>query len=338
MRRLPVPPPERRLPDHGRRREELLRMIGQTQGRGRWRWGLPLGVAAAVSATGVIAALAFGGGAARTAGGAGVGPLAGRTPTPSATGPTVISGDGKVTSVVVNGTTITVPYGTQDFMAACRAALAKQPGEPPKTPGSTPPPIDPKFCAADRPSQFGGTPAIPGAPIITAPPQTPLAADRAAAILASCAPTDGPWRAVIAVATAIATPNQDAVVIGTNAKHEYMFCSGLASVGRPDRGPGPDGGGMQLQSGPVLEAYNGADTRDGRNILFFNLGLARPDVTRVTVSYGTDKQEYPALLYGGAYLLTTSTPNQHPGSGLPPTGYVHAYAADGSKLYDTPLH
>lgn len=357
MRGLPVPPPERRLPDHGRRREELLRMIDQEQARSRLRkrWGLPLAVAAIVSATGVITALALSGGSTdttrvspavahidvtatpTTGPGGGVATVP-DTPSPTGDGPDAGHTDGAKavgdkTVVVVGGVTTTLAMDKPAYNDACRLALAAKEGKaPPVIVGPAPPAIDPRLCTQADPATVE-----PTNPEMHAEPLNPLPPARAAAILASCAPSGGPWQPVIAVNTSIPTPDQDAMVIGVNARHEYAFCSGLGDVGRKTAAP-PTMTMNSNRTGNIhlREFESGTDFSDRKNYLMIDWGLVGPEVARVTVSYGFEKREAPALLAGGAYMLTVSTP-YNANYTHPPVGYVHAYAADGSKLYDAPV-
>ncbi|GAA1975318.1 hypothetical protein [Catenulispora subtropica] len=305
-------------------------MIGQEQQRGglKRRWGLPLGVAAAVSATGVVAAMAFSGGAAKTADGAGVGPGAGGATTATAAAPTT-------GATTVPGAP--APTGGPDLVAACKLALA---GKDDRTAtvigGTTPAPIDPKYCEPTQTTAPDGKQIEPTDPVMTEPAPVALPAEQAAAVLASCAPSGGPWQPVIAVKTAVATANVDSMVIGTNAKHEYVFCDGLGNAGHADQSPSALTMATIRNGNSHLKEYDGGtDSSDRKNYLMYNWGLVGPEVARVTVSYGTEKREAPARLVGGAYLLTVSTPLLN--YTHPPVGYVHAYAADGTKLYDTPL-
>ncbi|GAA2019524.1 hypothetical protein GCM10009839_15030 [Catenulispora yoronensis] len=325
-------------------------MIDQEQARGgvRRRWGLPLGVAAVVSATGVVAVLALGGGT-KPAGDSGVGPLAGGTTalktaetatvTPDATGgagtPSA-SGSGQVV-VVQNGQTITLPYNSQDFVAACKVALDVRDGRVVVSASPSPKLIDPKLCTSVEPSSPAGPPVEPTSPVITPGQNEALPADRVQAILASCAPSGGPWQKVVAVKTAFATQHVDAMVIATNSKHEYVFCDAKGNTGFPSQTPTiVTLASLRVGNSHLKEYDGGTDYSDRQHYLMFNWGLIGPEVKKVTVSYGTEKQEYPALVDNGAFLSTASTPF-NPDYTHPPIGYVHAYAADGTKLYDTPL-
>ncbi|NUP47165.1 MAG: hypothetical protein HOW97_07600 [Catenulispora sp.] len=280
-------------------------MIGQEQQGSLRRWGLPLGVAAVVSATSVIAALALGSGPTKTSANPGSMPAPSPTAAPTLDGPA--------------------------FDDACKLAQAKKEGKaPPPILGTVPPDIDPALCTGPAPT------VEPTNPEITAPPLTPLSPARTNAILTTCAPTGGPWQPVLAMTTAIPTPDEDAMVIGTNTEHQYVFCSGLGNTGRSTTEPTITTMASMHTGNNHLKEYSATDFSDRKNYLMLTWGLAGPEVARVTVSYGYEKREAPALLSNGAYLLSVSTPYNAQYT-HPPIAYVHAYAADGTKLYDTPV-
>ncbi|MEU3552528.1 hypothetical protein ABZ735_37685, partial [Streptomyces longwoodensis] len=58
-----------------------------------------------------------------------------------------------------------------------------------------------------------------------------------------------------------------------------------------------------------------------------------PDVARITISYGDNPTQYPALMADGAFVYTAalSGPERNSPS---PTPYVHAYNAAGQEIYN----
>ncbi|MET8545891.1 hypothetical protein ABZW03_35440, partial [Kitasatospora sp. NPDC004799] len=69
-------------------------------------------------------------------------------------------------------------------------------------------------------------------------------------------------------------------------------------------------------------------------------GSPRPTTpgAKITVSYGDDPTQYPALMAGGAFVhtaaLTTATGTGTDANAFPPAPYVHAYNADGQEIYN----
>ncbi|MER7706679.1 hypothetical protein ABTX81_27760, partial [Kitasatospora sp. NPDC097605] len=64
--------------------------------------------------------------------------------------------------------------------------------------------------------------------------------------------------------------------------------------------------------------------------LSLGAGHYTPEVAKVTISYGDDPTQYPAVMAGGAFVHTAAIstgPN-------PPVPYVHAYNADGKEIYN----
>ena len=273
---LPAPPPDRGLPDHRLRREELLMRIDPDEKHmslGRL-WGLPLGVATGVATLGVTAVAVFGGGTSKS--------------------------------------TVTMPIGP----GASLASSSTSPGlTAPTTPG---PQIDPT------------------APVITTGGGRQLTADRVAKILASCLGSDASrFHAVIAVSTAIATTDEDGYVIAKNDGGKFAECSAHGDVGRPGDGGGADINLLPTQAGGAVQMFSGGTDfntpgTDGTptSYLVINSGHVSSAVVKVTITYGTERKQYPAILEGGAYYLSVSTP-YHKNDSHPPVGWVHAFDASG---------
>ncbi|MFF2565930.1 hypothetical protein ACFVUZ_40485, partial [Kitasatospora sp. NPDC058060] len=63
-------------------------------------------------------------------------------------------------------------------------------------------------------------------------------------------------------------------------------------------------------------------------------GHYTPDVAKVTISYGDDPTQYPAVMAGGAFVHTAAVSTNPDGNSFPPAPYVHAYNADGKEIYN----
>ncbi|MFF2565883.1 hypothetical protein ACFVUZ_40235, partial [Kitasatospora sp. NPDC058060] len=69
---------------------------------------------------------------------------------------------------------------------------------------------------------------------------------------------------------------------------------------------------------------------------FLSLGAGHytPDVAKVTISYGDDPTQYPAVMAGGAFAYTAAVSTGPNANTFPPAPYVHAYNADGKEIYN----
>ncbi|MEE1782660.1 hypothetical protein PUR71_06945, partial [Streptomyces sp. SP17BM10] len=55
---------------------------------------------------------------------------------------------------------------------------------------------------------------------------------------------------------------------------------------------------------------------------------------KVTISYGDDPTQYPAVMAGGAFVYTAAISTANDAKSFPPDPYVHAYDADGKEIYN----
>ncbi|MEE1784622.1 hypothetical protein PUR71_17175, partial [Streptomyces sp. SP17BM10] len=55
---------------------------------------------------------------------------------------------------------------------------------------------------------------------------------------------------------------------------------------------------------------------------------------KVTISYGDDPTQYPAVMAGGAFVYTAAISTANDAKSFPPDPYVHAYNADGKEIYN----
>ncbi|MFD0634173.1 hypothetical protein ACFQ9X_24095 [Catenulispora yoronensis] len=174
--------------------------------------------------------------------------------------------------------------------------------------------------------------------MILTPPLHPISADRASEILHSCAYIDNAaYHVVLGATTAAVTKNEDAIVIGNDGAGNWIYCYGL--TGRAVSYP--QGFFPGIGNDDLTEFNSGSDFNtmpaDGADPLFFlltNGGHYSSRVARITVSYGAEAKEYPAIMHNGAYYLSTVTPYIH-GDPYNPLSYVRAYDAHGKLLYVT---
>jgi hypothetical protein len=300
----------------------------------RRRWTLPVGVAAAVTATGVAAAIAFGGGATKGAADRPQGPAAGGVPT----------------TTVLLGKPLPADLAANQQLAGVLWVAAGQACED-QTSGGAVPKVDPGYMFVGKAGNASGfycleqpisaarptSPATP--PVIALGSPTPIPADQIAAILKSCLGDDAAKvTPVVAEHTAIATTQQDGIVVARDGQGRYVVCHVLGTAGRSssqppyhtlDQQPGV-AGSDQIQD---IDSGGDLNTPGQKTQLTTSVGHYGTKVARVTISYGTNPAEYPALMKDGVFFLSVSTAAQpdHPEA---TNGYVHAYDASGKVLYN----
>ncbi|MEV6979183.1 hypothetical protein AB0N76_37520, partial [Kitasatospora sp. NPDC093806] len=91
-------------------------------------------------------------------------------------------------------------------------------------------------------------------------------------------------------------------------------------------------------AGHLIEFFDSFSTRTGTGAgqnLSLGAGHYTPDVAKITVSYGDDPTQYPAVMAGGAYVhaaaITVTDPNPR---AFTPSPYIHAYNAAGKEIYN----
>jgi hypothetical protein len=333
---VPVPPPDRGLPDHRRRREELLMRIDPEDRHvslGR-RWGLPLGVATGVAALGVTAVAVLSGGATKNTATTEIGPGASApSPTPTVPVPGALAGIPGA-KVLASGAACEAMLRNQSLVPSGYALAMGSDGAK-SVDGAN-------WTCVGVPKSGQPAQIDPTAPVIATGGGQQLAAGRVGRILASCLGSDAPkYHAVIAVGTAIATRNEDGYVVAKNDAGKFAVCSALGDVGRQADGDGKDvnlkptvaDGAVQVLDEGTDFATPGTDGGTPTSYLVINSGHVSSKVAKVTISYGTESQQYPAIVRDGAYFLSVSTPYEADYS-HPPIGWVHAFDASGHEIYN----
>ena len=308
---IPAAPPDRDLPNHRQIREELLMKISPEDKSVSVRrsWGMSLGTAAAVAAVSVAAVTAFHGHATdkpaltTTALGAGI-------PTSSATA------------------------------SPSRSATPAKSATPTK--GAT----GSAGSAGGGPVSSGPVTLAPVSWTFTSGKTTPIDSRTVAKILASCLGSDASrYHAVIAVRTPVASKDWDGAVVAVNSAAQYVQCET-----KGDRGTSPDSpptfiNNRLWNAGHTIEFFDsiGEPASAGQGqYLTLGAGHYTSDVARITVSYGSDPKEYPAVMAGGAFFyasdMTTGTsspgPSGHGSFVEGPNPFVHAYNAAGREIYN----
>ncbi|WP_369185306.1 hypothetical protein [Streptomyces sp. Y1] len=192
------------------------------------------------------------------------------------------------------------------------------------------------------------SPSVPPSPrpsaafTVTSTATAPIDAGAVAGILASCLGSEASqYHAVIAVRAPIASSGTDGVVIAVDSAGQYVQCGSKGDKGTSTSVPATFINDRLWGAGHLIEYFDSFSARAGAG-QFLSLGAGHytPEVAKVTISYGDDPTQYPAVMAGGAFVYTAavSTGDTSGTSGtqnaFPPAPYVHAYNADGKEIYN----
>ncbi|MFG2909032.1 hypothetical protein ACGF13_28680 [Kitasatospora sp. NPDC048286] len=179
-------------------------------------------------------------------------------------------------------------------------------------------------------------PATPAAFTVTSTTTAPIDAGTAAEILASCLGSEASqYHAVIAVRAPVASSDTDGVVIAVNSANQYVQCESKGHKGNSMSVPATFINDRLWGTGHLVEFFDSFSAPTGAG-QFLSLGAGHytPDVAKVTISYGDDPTQYPAVMAGGAFVHTAAISTGHNANSFPPAPYVHAYNADGKEIYN----
>jgi hypothetical protein len=225
----------------------------------------------------------------------------------------------------------------------------------PSAGGTTQPVATPSAGASSTPTAGGpaSTPAAggglgPGSGPVTPTPvaftvtsakATPIGARAAAEILASCLGADAAqYHPVLAVRAPVAGQDADGVVMAVNSANQYVQCETKGRKGTSQDSPPTFINDRLWGTGHLIEYFDSfGEPATGGQYLTLGAGHYASDVAKITISYGDDPTQYPAVMAGGAFAytvaLSTGTAHLGPGS-MMPTPYVHAYDAAGHEIYN----
>ncbi|MFG2201990.1 hypothetical protein [Kitasatospora sp. NPDC048715] len=215
-------------------------------------------------------------------------------------------------------------------------------GKPSGAPTATPTATASDAVSADASAIPGGGSAVTGATAtpaaftVTSTATTPIEAGAVAGILASCLGSDASqYQAVIAVRAPVASPDTDGVVIAVNSAGQYVQCESKGHQGNSKSVPATFINDRLWGTGHLIEYFDSFSTPAGAG-QFLSLGAGHytPDVAKVTISYGDDPTQYPAVMAGGAFAYTAAVSTGNNANSFPPAPYVHAYNADGKEIYN----
>ncbi|MFZ4237678.1 hypothetical protein ACOZGD_21135 [Streptomyces murinus] len=168
---------------------------------------------------------------------------------------------------------------------------------------------------------------------------TPIEAGAVDRILSSCLGSDaGRFHPVIAVRTPAAAKDWDGTVIAVDAAGQYVQCQT-----KGERGSSPDVPPTFINdrlwgTGHIVEYFDAVGQSAGKGrYLSLGAGHYTTGVAKITVSYGDDPKQYPAVMAGGAFFYTASFSTGSSTAKLiaaRSTSYVHAYNAAGKEIYN----
>ncbi|WP_330465128.1 hypothetical protein OG547_04545 [Streptomyces longwoodensis] len=168
---------------------------------------------------------------------------------------------------------------------------------------------------------------------VTSTRTSPIGAGAVAKILASCLGQDASnFHAVIAVRAPVATKDTDGVVIAVNSARQYVQCETKGHKGTSMSVPPTFINDRLWGTGHLIEFFDSfSEPAHGEQTLSLGAGHYTPDVARITISYGDNPTQYPALMADGAFVYTAALSGPERNS---PSPYVHAYNAAGQEIYN----
>ncbi|MFE6866356.1 hypothetical protein ACFVFS_07350 [Kitasatospora sp. NPDC057692] len=196
-----------------------------------------------------------------------------------------------------------------------------------------PRPSEPQRAATTTSAPSGSaSPHPPAASTVTSTATVPIDAATTAQILASCLGSDAPrYHAKIAVRTPVASADTDGVVVAVDSAGRHVQCESKGNTGRSSSVPPTFINDRLWGAGHLIEFFDNFSTPAGAGQrLSLGAGHYTPEVAKVTVSYGDDPTQYPAVMAGGAYVHAAAVS----GGGSAAAPYVHAFNADGTEIYN----
>lgn len=165
----------------------------------------------------------------------------------------------------------------------------------------------------------------------------PVRAGTVAKILASCLGSDASrYHAVVAVRAPIPSQNGDGVVVAVNSDDQYVQCESKGDKGNSQDSPPTFINNRLWGTGHSIEYFDSTLEPAGKGrYLALGAGHYAPNISKITISYGDNPKEYPAVMAGGAfvYAAALSTENSDPHH-AGPSPYVHAYNSSGKEIYN----
>ncbi|MFJ8623400.1 hypothetical protein ACIRD3_11205 [Kitasatospora sp. NPDC093550] len=241
--------------------------------------------------------------------------------------------------MLVAATVTAAAIATAGGMATAATGTAA-PAAPaaPTTATATVPTAAPTATASGKPTTAPTT-AVPlpkAAFTVTSTATAPIDAGTTAEILGSCLGSEASqYHAVIALRTPVASPRTDGVVVAVDSAGQYVQCQSKGSKGTSSSVPPTFINDRLWGVGHLVEFFDGFSEQAGAGkFLSLDAGHYTPDVAKITISYGDDPTQYPAVMAGGAFVHAAAVSAGPQGDSLLPSSYVHAYNADGKEIYN----
>lgn len=178
--------------------------------------------------------------------------------------------------------------------------------------------------------------STPGAFSLTSATSTPIGAGAVAKILASCLGSDASrFHAVAAVRAPIATQDWDGVVVAADSAGQYVQCESQGDKGSSQDFPPTFINNRLWGTGHMIEYFDSIGAfADKGHYLVLGAGHCTSGIAKITISYGDDPKQYPAVMAGGAFVYAAAGSVTAPGTHYAgPATYVHAYNASGAEVY-----
>ncbi|MEU9094090.1 hypothetical protein [Streptomyces sp. NPDC048428] len=172
---------------------------------------------------------------------------------------------------------------------------------------------------------------------ITSRTTTPIDAGTVAKILASClGPDASRFHAVVAVRSPIASQNGDGVVVAVDSAGQYVQCESKGDKGNSPDSPPTFINDRLWGTGHMVEYFDSTSEPAGKGkYLLLGAGHYTSDIAKITVSYGDNPKQYPAVMAGGAFVYAAALSTDDPDPRYAgPSPYVHAYNASGKEIYN----
>lgn len=193
--------------------------------------------------------------------------------------------------------------------------------------------------AGEAPSS-GQASSTPDTFTVTSGKTTPIDAGTVSRILSSCLGSDASrYHAVIGVRTPVASQDWDGVVVAVDSAGQYVQCESKGDKGNSPDSPPTFINNRLWGTGRTIAYFDSIGSLVGKKqLVMLGAGHHAPNVAKVTISYGDDPKQYPAVMAGGAFVyaaaLATDSSHLDPQDAAGPNPYVHAYDASGKEIYN----
>ncbi|MFI2608223.1 hypothetical protein [Kitasatospora sp. NPDC018619] len=193
------------------------------------------------------------------------------------------------------------------------------------------PPATPSASA----SPSSASPHPPAGFTVTSTATTPIEAGAVTRILASCLGSEASqYQPVIAVRAPLASQDTDGVVVAVNSAGTYVQCESKGHQGTSLTVPATFINDRLWGAGHLVEYFDSFSARAGAGqLLSLGAGHYTSEVAKVTVSFGDDPAQYPAVMAGGAFVYTAAISTDRTPSSSP-APYIHAYDTAGKEIYN----